>query len=144
MLLGEFRCVADDSGRLNIPAELCPELAEGLALTRGIERCLFAFPAEEWQELAEKMRAQLPLTSRDARAFTRLMFAGALTCVPDQRGQIPLPGDLREYAGIEEEAVVVGLCTHLEIWSPQRWQEVRARMVEEGTAVAERLSQCGV
>ncbi|HID62365.1 MAG TPA: division/cell wall cluster transcriptional repressor MraZ [Anaerolineae bacterium] len=144
MLLGEFRCAADSGGRLTIPAEFCAELGEGLVLTRGIERCLFVYPAEEWRRLAEKMRCRLPLTSRDARAFARLMFSGALACVPDQQGRIPLPSNLRQYAGIEDEAIVVGLYTHLEVWSPQRWQEVRAEMVEEGTAAVERLSHLEV
>jgi MraZ protein len=140
MLLGEFFCAADTSGRLAIPTELRAELGEGLTLTRGIERCLFVYPAEEWRKLAKKMKSRLPLTSRDARAFARLMFSGALTCAPDGQGRIPLPSNLRQYAGIENEAVVVGLYTHLEVWSPERWREVRARMVEEGTTVVERLN----
>jgi len=144
MLLGEFRCVADSSGRLTIPAGFCAELSEGLTLTRGIDKCLFVYPAEEWRRLAEKMQCRLPLTSRDARAFARLMFSGALSCVPDQQGRIPLPDSLRQYAGIEDEAIVVGLCTYLEVWSPQRWQEVRAEMVEEGVSAVERLSHLGV
>lgn len=144
MLLGEFRCAADSSGRLAIPAEFCAELGEGLILTRGIERCLFIYPAEEWQRLAKKMQSRLPLTNRDARAFVRLMFSGALTCIPDQQGRIPLPHHLRQYAAIEDEAIVVGLCTHLEVWSPQRWQEVRAEIIEEGTAAVERLSHLRV
>ena len=144
MLLGEFHCAADTSGRLTIPTEFCTELGGGLTLTRGIERCLFIYPTEEWRRLAEKMRCRLPLTSRDARAFARLMFSGALTCVPDQQGRIPLPDNLRQYAGIENEAIVVGLCTHLEVWSPRRWQEVRVQIVEEGVAVVESLSHLGV
>lgn len=144
MLLGEFRCAADGSGRLTIPAEFCAELGEGLTLTRGIERCLFVYPADEWNRLADRIRRQLPLTSRDARAFARLMFSAALTCVPDGQGQIPLPNDLRRYADIEEEAIVVGLGTHLEIWNPRRWQEVREQMAEEGPAVVERLSDLGI
>jgi MraZ protein len=140
MFLGEFHCTADSSGKLTIPAEFSTELGEGLTLTRGIDRCLFIYPAEEWQKLAEKMHGRLPLTNRDARTFARLMFSGAQACTPDQRGQIPLPGSLRRYAGIEGEAVVIGLCTHLEVWSPQRWQEVNDQAMAEGAAVAERLS----
>jgi MraZ protein len=140
MLLGEFHCAADRSGRLRIPAEFRAELGGGLTLTRGVERCLFVYPAGEWRRLADKMRKRLPLTSQDARAFARLMFSGALTCAPDRQGRIPLPSNLRQYAGIEEQAVVVGLCTHLEVWSPERWREVRDQMVEEGMATVERLN----
>jgi len=138
MLLGEFRCSADK--RLAIPVELSPELGEGLTITRGIDRCLFIYPAGEWRRLVEKMQRRLSLTNPDARSLARLMFSGALTCTPDQAGQIPLPNDLRCYANIEDEAVVVGLCTHLEVWSPQRWQEVDAQTTDEGAAIAERLA----
>lgn len=138
MLLGEFHC-ATDGERLRMPAELCAELGEGLTLTRGIERCLFIYPAAEWRRLAEKMEGRLPLTSREARMFARLIFAGALACAPDPEGNIPLPGLLRQYAGIKGEAIIVGLYTHLEVWSPERWQEVRARIDEEGAATAEAL-----
>ena len=144
MLLGEFQCAADEGGRLSIPTQLCAELGDGLTLTRGIERCLFAYPTDEWQRLAERIERLLPLTNRDARAFGRLMFSGALTCTPDGQGQIPLPKNLRQYAGIQDRAVVIGVGTHLEIWNPQRWQEVRDRIDEESIAIVERLSDLGV
>ncbi len=140
MLLGEFHCSADSSGRLTIPIEFSTEMGEGLTLTRGIDRCLFIYPTEEWQKLVAKMHGKLPLTSRDGRTFARLMFSGAQVCAPDQQGQIPLPATLRRYAGIEDEVVVIGLCTHLEVWSPQRWQAVNDQTIAEGANVAERLT----
>lgn len=144
MLLGEFQCATDKSGRLKVPGELRTELGEELTLTRGIERCLFAYPTSEWQKLVNKIQHRLPLTNRDARAFGRLMFSAALTCTPDSQGQIPLPENLRQYAEIQETAVVIGVGTHLEIWNPQRWQEIREQMVEESTAIVEKLSELGV
>lgn len=143
MLLGEF-CGVVDNGELVIPPRLWAGLGEQVTLTRGIERCLLVYPAEAWQALAEKMQARLPFTSRDARAFARLMFSGALTCAPDAEGRIPLPDGLRQYAGIEGEAVLVGVGTHLELWSPQRWQEAAERMIVEGVAIAEGLKDLGV
>jgi MraZ protein len=144
MLLGEFQCAADKSSRLKVPGELWPALGEGVILTRGIERCLFAYPTSEWQKLVDKIKHRLPLTNRDARAFGRLMFSAALTCTPDSRGQIPLPENLRQYAEIQETAVVIGVGTHLEIWNPQRWQDIREQMVEESIAIVENLSELGV
>lgn len=138
MLLGEFHSTADGE-KLQIPAELRAELGEGLTLTRGIERCLFIYPAAEWRRLVEKIKERLPLTSREGRKFARLIFSGALACTPDPEGGIPLPGLLRQYAGIGDEAVIVGLYTHLEVWNPQRWEKVRARIEDEGVATAEAL-----
>ena len=109
MLLGEFHCTTDSEGRLTVPPELRAQLMEGATVTRGIERCLFVYPVAEWQKLAQKMQDRLPLTSRRARAFRRLMFSGALTCAPNQRGQIRLSERLRQYANITDEVVIVGL-----------------------------------
>ncbi|HEC35699.1 MAG TPA: division/cell wall cluster transcriptional repressor MraZ [Anaerolineae bacterium] len=143
VFLGEYSCPAR-GGRLTIPAEFRTGLGGGLVLTRGIEDCLVIYPIEEWQNFVEKVRSRLPITSHDARAFKRLVFSAAVFSVPDQRGRIPLPDDLRRYAGIEDEAVFVGLCACLEVWSPQRWQETALEVVRQGTAVAERLSHLGI
>jgi MraZ protein len=144
MLLGEFYCRTDGDGRLTIPPEFRAELMEGATVTRGIDRCLFVYPAAEWRKLAMKMEERLPLTSRPARAFRRLMFSAALTCVPGQRGEISLPDRLREYADIEEEVVVVGLVSHVEIWSPGQWQEMRTALADDGVALAEELGEFGI
>ena len=143
MLLGEFRGVVDNGG-LVIPPRLWVGLGEQVTLTRGIERCLLVYPAEAWQALAEKVQARLLFTSRDARAFARLMFSGALTCAPDAEGRIPLPDGLRKYAGIAGDAVLVGVGTHLELWSPQRWQQAVDHAIEESVTIAEGLKGLGV
>ncbi|MGD8997132.1 MAG: division/cell wall cluster transcriptional repressor MraZ [Anaerolineae bacterium] len=141
MLLGEFWCRTDAEGRLTIPPEFLSALVEGATVTRGIERCLFVYPEAEWQRLAEKMEERLPLTNRQARAFRRLMFSGALSCMPDQGGQIRLPDRLRQYAKIEDEVVVVGLVSHVEIWSRRQWQEMSAALADSGVALAEELGE---
>jgi MraZ protein len=90
------------------------------------------------------VQARLPFTRRDARAFARLMFSEALVCTPDAEGRIPLPDGLIQYAGIEGEAVLVGVGTHLELWSPQRWQETTDHVMEESVTIAEGLKDLGV
>lgn len=144
MLLGEFHCTADDKGWLPVPPEFLAELVDGATVTRGIEQCLFVYPVAEWQRLAEKMQNRLPLTSRQARAFRRLMFSGATACEPDHRGQILLPDRLRQYANIGDEVVVVGLGSHLEIWSPRQWQEMSAALADDGAILADELGEFGI
>ena len=164
MLLGEFRCSIDSEGRLTVPSVFGAELLEGATVTRGMERCLVVYPALEWQKLVEKIR-RLPLTSQPARAFTRFIFSGAAICAFNETGQspgadatpradgpeegcapikLPLPDQLRRYAGIQGEAIVVGLLSHLEIWCPGRWRRAKSSFVEEGAALAEELSEFGV
>jgi len=144
MLIGEFYCSTDDGGRVRIPSEFHQELAEGATVTRGIDRCLVVYPAAKWRTLAEKIEYKLPVTSKLARAFNRLVFSGATVCALDQEGQIELSDPLREYAGINDEVIVVGLFSHLELWSPRRWEEMRSESLENGVALAEELSEFGI
>jgi MraZ protein len=144
MLLGEFHCSTDANGWLPVPSEFLSELAEGAAVTRGIEPCLSVYPLAEWRNVAEKLRERLPLTNRQARAFRRLIFSGATTCAVDRKGQIRLPEGLRRYADIGEEVVVVGLGAHLELWSPGRWREMSAAFEHDGVALADDLRDFGI
>jgi len=143
MLLGEFHCSADAEGRLTMPPAFQAELVKGVTVTRGVERCLLVYPATEWQKLAQKV-GRLPLTSQSARAFSRFLFSGAAVCAPDQSGQLSLPDQLRRYARIEDEAIVVGLLLHVEVWSPGLWRTAKSCFVEEGAALAEKLSEFGI
>jgi MraZ protein len=127
MFLGEFIHTIDEKGRLTIPAKFRDELAEGLIITRGIDRCLAVYPMDEWNRLAEQVSA-LPLTDRLARAFRRLVFANASDAIPDKQGRILIPPRLREYASLNGEAVVTGLNTYVEVWNPDAWGEESERV----------------
>jgi flagellar hook protein FlgE len=70
VFLGRYAHNMDSKGRLAIPARYREALAEGVILTRGIDRCLALYPVAAWTPLAQKVAA-LPLTDADARTFTR-------------------------------------------------------------------------
>lgn len=139
VFLGRYAHNLDAKGRLAVPARYREELAEGLILTRGIDRCLALYPLAAWRPLAEKVAA-LPLTDADARNFRRLVFAEAVDLTLDAQGRILVPPDLRRYAGIEREALVIGVDTSIEIWSPERWREVEESLDIDGAAIAQRLA----
>ncbi len=142
MFLGEYNHIIDSKGRLTIPARFRPELAQGVVVTRWLDRCLAIFPLSEWLKLAQAMN-ELPLTDRRARDLRRFVFSGAAEAVPDRQGRVLLPPFLREYAGLGDEATVVGMNTHIEIWNPQAWQGVR-QTVEDDEANAERWAELGI
>ncbi|MCX7682256.1 MAG: division/cell wall cluster transcriptional repressor MraZ [Anaerolineae bacterium] len=133
MFLGEFTHTLDEAGRLTIPARFRGELAAGLVITRGLDHCLAIFPMEEWKRLAEKVSA-LPITDRNARALRRLVFANATDVVPDKQGRILIPPRLREYLGITDDVVIIGLNTYIELWHPDAWREERGQ-VEGGDSM---------
>lgn len=139
VFLGRFAHNLDGKGRLAIPARFREALAGEVILTRGIDRCLALYPLAAWRPLAEKVAA-LPLTDADARNFRRMVFAEAADLSLDSQGRILIPADLRRYAGIEREALVVGVDTSIEIWSPERWAEIEASLDADGAEIAQRLA----
>lgn len=121
LFLGTHRPKLDDKGRLFLPAKYRDDLAGGLVITRGQERCLYVWPVTEFATLTEQLR-EAPVTHKASRDFLRMFFAGASDEVPDKQGRVTVPGQLREYAGLDKECVVVGANNRLEIWDADAWQ----------------------
>ena len=142
MFLGEYSHTIDEKGRLTFPAKFRSELKEGVVVTRGIDKCLFAFPMSEWQKLSQQV-SSLPITDSSAREFRRLMFSGAVDATLDKQGRMLIPQYLREYAGLDGDAIVAGLSTHMEIWSPEAWTAARVNF-ESGALDAEHWAQLGI
>ena len=143
-LTGEYRHALDDRGRVAIPSRFRGRLAEGATLSRWLDRCLGVFPAEEWNSLAEKIRA-LPMTNPNAREFARFMSSGAVDAELDRQGRLLIPSYLREYAGLGDgEVVVVGALNRLEIWAPSAWQPYRTRIEDAPEELAAHLAELGI
>jgi MraZ protein len=143
MFLGEYSHTIDDKGRLTIPARFRDELESGVVITRGLDGCLWAYSRSEWDELADKI-GKLPTTNPAARNFSRFMFSSAFDSIPDRQGRILLPQKLRDYAGIQDETIIIGVKNKLEIWNPAKWAEVVAA-VEQGTEdIAVQLQDLGI
>ena len=143
MFMGEYQHGLDTKSRLIIPAKFREELGEGAIITRGLDNCLFLFPQEEWSILENKLKA-LPLTKRDARQFVRFLFSGATECEMDKQGRIILPTNLREFAEIEKDAVVIGVSSRIEIWSKERWQSYVEVAEESFEDIAENIVDLGI
>jgi MraZ protein len=121
MFLGTHHPRLDDKGRLFLPAKFREELAEGVVVTKGQERCLFVFPMAEFQRVTEAL-SQAPVTARAVRDYSRVFFASASDEVPDKQGRITIPAALREYAGLDKQCVVIGANTRVEIWDTTSWE----------------------
>ncbi len=120
MFLGTHTPRLDDKGRLFLPAKFRAELAEGLVITRGQDRCLFVYPMAEFARLADAARIA-PTTVGEARKHVRMLSSGASDEVPDRQGRITIPGALREYAGLDRDCAVIGAISRVEIWDAVRW-----------------------
>ena len=130
MFLGTYSPRLDTKGRIILPAKFREELSAGLVLTRGQERCLYVFSAEEFERIHEQMRSA-PLSSRQARDYMRVFLSGASDEVPDKQGRVTIPAALREYARLDRELVVIGAGSRAEIWDAQARDEYLARTEAE-------------
>ena len=143
MFIGEFQHTIDTKGRVAIPAKFRSDLSEGAVITRGLDGCLFLYPKNEWTKLARRI-AELPISKSNARAFARLMLAGAMAVDFDKQGRVVIPFYLRDYAGLRHEAIITGLFNRLEIWSQNRWEKYRQNTERDSGDIAERLGELGV
>ncbi|AEH53069.1 division/cell wall cluster transcriptional repressor MraZ [Weizmannia coagulans] len=138
MFMGEYRHNIDVKGRLIVPAKFREQLGDTFVITRGLDRCIFGYPADEWKQVEEKLKS-LPLTKKDARAFTRFFFSGATECEWDKQGRILIPAPLLSYAKLEKECVVLGVSNRIEIWSKDLWEEYFQESEASFADIAENL-----
>lgn len=138
MFMGEFQHNIDEKGRIIVPAKFRGSLGDTFVVTRGLDRCLFAYPMDEWK-IVEKKLKRLPLTKKDARAFTRFFFSGAVECSIDKQGRINIPNPLRTYASLQKECVVIGVSNRIEFWSEEIWNDYFEASEQSFVDIAENL-----
>lgn len=120
MFLGTHAPKLDEKGRLFLPARFREELAGGVVITKGQERCLYVFKRADFVATAERLQ-NAPITAKAVRDYSRVFFASAFDDVPDKQGRVTVPGALRTYAGLAKDCVVIGANTRLEIWDASSW-----------------------
>ncbi|BDC58448.1 Transcriptional regulator MraZ [Bacillus altitudinis] len=138
MFMGEYQHTIDTKGRMIIPAKFRDGLGEQFVLTRGLDQCLFGYPMSEWKLIEEKLKA-LPLTKKDARAFTRFFFSGAVECDLDKQGRINIASNLLQYAKLEKECVVIGVSNRIELWSKSIWEQYTEEQEDSFAEIAENM-----
>jgi len=138
MLLGTFSPKLDEKGRVILPAKFREELADGLVITRGQERCLYVFSRAEFEAMHERI-AQAPITSRQGRDFLRVFLSGAHDETPDRQGRVGIPANLREYAGLDHELAFIGTGSRAEIWDAAAWSAYLAEQETQFASVSEEV-----
>jgi len=141
MLMGEYSHTIDTKGRVIVPSKFRESLGEVFIVTKGLDGCLFGYPESEWKTIEEKFR-NIPLTTKDARKFSRFFFAGACDCEFDKQGRILLPQVLREHADLKKDVVIVGVMNRIEIWDKDRWNECNT--YDDMDEVAEHMAELGL
>src|SRR5919108_4479412 len=114
MLLGEHEHTLDDKNRLTFPAKFRAPFAGGVVLTRGMDRCLYAYRPEDWDRLVETRLAGLDPLSKEGRRMQRFFFTGAAEAELDRQGRVMIPSALIQHAGLGRNVVVAGVRGHPE------------------------------
>jgi len=138
MFFGEFEYRIDEKDRVLIPPRFRGELREGVVLTPGVERCINAYPISGWKKLAAALTSGSVSRSK-LRKLNRAIFATAFSLGLDGQGRIALPDPLREYARIEDEVIIVGVNTYLELWNTEQWEVEKATSLEQAGQIIETL-----
>ncbi len=125
---GEYKHSIDAKGRLAIPAKLREELGEHFTVTKGLDGCLAVYPEAEWEGLEQRIRS-MPMSK--ARDLQRFFFSAAFDAELDSQGRILLPANLRKYASLTKETVVIGAFNHAEIWDAEKWAQYNDNINEE-------------
>lgn len=122
MFFGTHVLRLDEKGRLALPARYRDGLSEGLVITKGQERCLFGYPIAYMSSIADSLaQSSAPGGSRAVREYERFLFGSADNPTPDKAGRVVVRQELRDYAGLDRDCVVVGANTRFEIWESAAW-----------------------
>lgn len=135
MLRGATKVTIDAKGRLAIPTRYRERLAlrcDGqLVATVDKDYCLLLYPLPDWEDIERKLM-RLPSLDKRARRLQRLMVGHATEVDVDGHGRILLSRELREFAGLEKQAVLLGQGNRFELWDEERWNETRDGWLSDG------------
>ena len=143
MFIGEYEHSVDVKGRAIMPAKLREDIGENFIITKGLDKCLFAYSKSEWTNFEEKLK-MLPLTNKNARDFVRFFLSGAIECEIDKQGRFLIPSNLRTYAKLEKEIVIIGVGTRLEIWNKGDWEKYSSEENISADEIAENMTMLGI
>ena len=132
MFIGQYGHTLDDKNRLALPARFRADLERGVVMTAGTESYLLVYALAEFEKLAEKVDA-LSLVAQDAATLRRLLYVNAGVGELDKQGRVIVPENLRLHAGIQKDAIVVGVGKFIEIWNPENWEKAKAEVQDAAT-----------
>jgi len=141
---GSYEYSVDSKGRINIPARLrkyvSPEANDTFIVTRGYEQCLFVYPLDEWNKLEQSIRDLSP-TNPKHRFFMRTLLERATESQLDGQSRIIIPKELLQFAGIENEVLILGVLERIEVWNPHIYKEYQKSQAESYENVAQNVLQ---
>ena len=143
MFIGTYYHSLDEKNRVSVPVSFRQELTSGSIVTKGLDGCLFIFTSESWNKLIAKLET-LPLTSKPARDFLRLLTYNASPLDTDKLGRTLLPENLINLAGIKKDVVFAGALTRVEIWDKSTYHTYLDGLSSAESELESSLSELGI
>ena len=126
VFLGEYEVTLDAKGRFLLPVgikkQLPEESGEKFVIARGFEKCLTLYPKKNWDPIMAEM-IKVNDYKAENREFLRFFTMGAEETVLDSAGRLLVPPNLKGYAGLEKEVVLVSVINKIEIWDKSKYQQ---------------------
>jgi MraZ protein len=127
LFLGKFTRTIDTENRFKLPSPFRDELAGGAYMTQGFDRNLQVLTAGAFQEVYRRA-ASLNIADPLARLLLRLFLGTAVALATDKNGTITIPDDLKEFAALGQDLLLVGQGDYFELWAPALWSEQEAQL----------------
>lgn len=132
MFRGATSLNLDVKGRLAVPSKhrdaLQAQCAGNLVLTAHPHGCLLLYPQPAWEPIQAKMMA-LSSFDKQSSALQRLLVGYAEDITLDSAGRLLVSPSLREFAGVEKQAMLVGQGSHFELWNMDAWRAQLERVM---------------
>ena len=141
MYKGKYNHTIDTKGRLIVPSKFRDLLGDEFVVTKGADGCLVVYDNNGWKAFEETLQ-EMPMNRKDVRQVARFFLAGAADGEVDKQGRILIPTDLRDYAGLEKEVVLIGMADKIEIWSKDRWEDASAD--QDVADTLEKMAEWGI
>ena len=131
---GATKVTLDAKGRMAVPTRYRDRLAArcdgDLIVTVDKDHCLLVFPMPDWEELERKL-VRLPSMNKAARRILRIMVGYATEVEMDANGRILVSRELRDFASLEKNAMLIGQGNKFELWDESTWIEKRDAWLDE-------------
>ncbi len=143
MFLGEYQHTLDAKGRVSLPAKFRGRMTGKVVVAKGFDACLYVYPAEAYEEFVSGLLGREDFDPR-MRQVRRFFTSGAHETELDSAGRLPLPGVLREHAGLSKDVTITGNGNRIEIWDSSQWRTYDGDVETRVEDLARELADAGL
>jgi len=143
VFLGDYQHTLDAKGRVSLPAKFRAQMPAKIVVAKGLDECLYVYPAEEYREFVDGLLSGSDFDPRK-RQLRRFFTTGAVETELDSAGRVSLPATLREYANLSKDVAVTGNGNRIELWDAASWSAYSETSTEKIEDLAQELADAGL